>query len=53
MTEEEKPLTREDMLRLIEEHGGPEGLDLSGRNLRGIDLSLLCLSIGQNFHGGI
>lgn len=39
MTEEEKPLTREDVLKLIEEHGGPEGLDLSGRNLRGIDLS--------------
>ena len=35
----EKPLTREDVLKLIEEHGGPEGLDLSGRNLEGIDLS--------------
>ena len=23
-------LTREDVLRLIEEHGGPEGLDLRG-----------------------
>lgn len=45
MTEEEKkseeeiPLTREDVLKLIEEHGGPEGLDLSGRNLEGINLS--------------
>ena len=39
MTEEEKPLTREDVLKLIEEHGGTaEGLDLSGRNLQGIDL---------------
>lgn len=40
MTEEEKPLTREDVLKMIEEHGGTaEGLDLSRRNLRGIDLS--------------
>lgn len=39
MTEEGKPLTREDVLKLIEEHGGPEGLDLSGRNLEEIDLS--------------
>ena len=45
MTEEEKrgegekPLTREDVLKLIEAHGGPEGLDLSGKNLEGIDLS--------------
>jgi hypothetical protein len=39
MSEEQKPLTREDVLKLIAEHGGPEGLDLSGRNLAGIDLS--------------
>jgi hypothetical protein len=39
MTDEEKPLTREEALKLIEEHGGPEGLDLSNRNLNGIDLS--------------
>jgi len=40
MTEEEKPLTREEVLKLIEEHGGPEGLDLSGAVLEpGIDLS--------------
>ena len=39
MTEEEKPLTREDVIRLIEEHGGPQRLDLSNRNLKGIDLS--------------
>jgi len=39
MTEEEKPLTREDVLKMIEEHGGPEGLDLSKKNLKGIDLS--------------
>jgi hypothetical protein len=45
MTEEEEPLTREDVLRLIEEHGGKtKGLDLSDRvfeggiDLRGIDL---------------
>jgi len=37
--DEEKPLTREDVLKLIEEHGGPEGLNLSRRNLKGIDLS--------------
>jgi hypothetical protein len=43
--QEEKPLTREDVLRLIEEHGGKtKGLDLSnkefegGIDLRGIDL---------------
>lgn len=34
----EKPLTREDVLKMIEEHGGPEGLDLSFRNLEKIDL---------------
>lgn len=39
MTEKEEPLTREEVLKLIEEHGGPEGLDLSNRNLEGIDLS--------------
>ena len=39
MTEEEKPLTREEVLKMIEEHGGPEGLDLCGRNLEGINLS--------------
>lgn len=43
MTEKEKPLTREDVLKMIEEHGGPEGLDLSGRNLEDIDLSELYL----------
>jgi len=36
-------LTREDVLRLIGEHGGPEGLDLSERNLREADLSGLDL----------
>ncbi|MBA7469457.1 hypothetical protein ES707_04727 [subsurface metagenome] len=35
----EKPLTRSDVLKMIKKHGGPEGLDLSGRNLEGIDLS--------------
>ncbi len=44
MTEEEKRLTREDVLKLIEEHGGPKGLDLSGKNLELIDLSNLNLS---------
>ncbi len=44
MTEEEKPLTREDVLKMIEEHGGSEGLDLSGQKFaEGIDLSELDL----------
>lgn len=42
--EDEKPLTREDVLRLIEEHGGPRGLDLSHRKFEDvIDLSGLAL----------
>ena len=42
----EKPLTREDVLRLIEENGGKTvGLDLSGKEFEsGIDLSKLNLS---------
>ncbi len=45
MTEEkEKPLTREDVLRLIEQNGGnAKGLDLSTRNLEKVDLSGLDL----------
>jgi hypothetical protein len=39
-----KPLTREDVLRLIEEHGGPEGLDLSYADLREADLQRVDLS---------
>ena len=31
--------TREEILKLIEENGGPLGLDLSGKDLSGIDLS--------------
>ena len=31
-------LTREEILKLIEENGGPQGLDLSGKDLSGIDL---------------
>jgi len=31
--------TREEILKLIEENGGPEGLDLSGKDLSGIDLN--------------
>jgi len=44
--EKEKPLTREDVLRLIEENGGTaEGLDLSGKEFeKRIDLSKLHLS---------
>jgi len=30
--------TTEEILKLIEENGGPEGLDLSGKDLSGIDL---------------
>lgn len=40
-------LDRESVLRLIAEHGGPEGLDLSGRDLTGVDLSNIDL------HGAI
>lgn len=40
---QERPLTRPDVLRLIQDHGGPQGLDLSGRNLREADLSNLDL----------
>jgi len=36
-------LTREDVLRLIEEHGGPEGLHLRRADLRQADLSQLDL----------
>ena len=32
--------TREEILELIEENGGPEGLDLSGKDLSGIDLGM-------------
>jgi len=49
---EGKPLTKEDVLKLIKEHGGTDGLDLSGRNLEGIDLSDLDLW-GINLQGAI
>lgn len=39
--------TREQILRLIEENKGPEGLDLSGKDLLEIDLS------GVDLHGAI
>jgi len=43
--EKEKPLTREDVEKKIEEHGGPEGLDLSGKVFEsGIDLHGLNLN---------
>jgi len=32
--------TREEILKLIEENGGPEGLDLSGKDLSGIGLGI-------------
>jgi hypothetical protein len=38
-----KRLTRDDVERLIEEHGGPEGLDLRGADLRQADLCELDL----------
>ena len=37
-------LTREEILKLIEEHGGPWGLDLSGKDLSGIDLSRIAIT---------
>lgn len=50
-----KRLTREDVLRLIEEHGGPHGLDLRKANLRQCDLSRLDLDgadlSGANLQG--
>jgi len=53
--EEQKPLTRADVLRLIEEHGGPEGLDLREADLREADLSDLDLHgaflAGANLRG--
>jgi uncharacterized protein YjbI with pentapeptide repeats len=36
-------LTRQDVMDLIEKNGGPEGLDLRGRDLSGINLSKLDL----------
>lgn len=49
--EKEKPLTREDVLRLIQENGGKaEGLDLSGANLSGLDLHGIILK-GANLTG--
>ncbi|TET40030.1 MAG: hypothetical protein E3J65_02210 [Dehalococcoidia bacterium] len=52
MTEEEKPLTREDVLKLIEENGGTaEGLDLRDRNLEEIDLSHRPDSLALDLHG--
>ena len=44
MTENNKPLTRDDVLKLIKEHGGSSGLNLSGRTFEaGIDLNGLNL----------
>jgi len=45
-----KRLTREDVLRLIEEHGGPEGLDLREADLREINLWKANLN-GANLNG--
>ena len=45
----ENPYTREDVEAKIKEHGGPEGLDLSGKefeegiDLHGLDLSRIIL----------
>jgi hypothetical protein len=60
---EKNPYTRADVLKLIKENGGPEGLDLSGKvfveginlrslNLSGIDLSESYLN-GANLEGAI
>jgi len=38
--------TREEILKLIEENGGTEGLDLSGKDLSGIDLNERAIEAG-------
>lgn len=43
----DKPLTREDVVRLLQQAGGSGTLDLGNRNLRGIDLSGLDLRIAN------
>jgi hypothetical protein len=53
--EEEEPLTREDVLRLMDQHGGSEDVDLRWRDLRyadldGIDLQGALLQ-GANLQG--
>ncbi len=52
-----KRLTREDVLRLIEEHGGPEGLDLRRADLRQANLGALDLHgarlDGANLQGSV
>jgi uncharacterized protein YjbI with pentapeptide repeats len=45
-----RKLTREDVLRMIEENGGPQGLDLSERDLSNVDLSGMYLE-GVRFQG--
>jgi len=45
-------LSREDVIRMIEERGGPEGLDLSGYDLSGVSLSYLdlhCVVFGTDW----
>jgi hypothetical protein len=37
--------TREEILKLIEENGGPEGLDLSEKDLPGIDLNKRAIEV--------
>ena len=37
--------TREEILKLIEENGGPEGLDLSEKDLSGIGLNKRAIEV--------
>jgi len=49
-----RKLKRSDVLRLIVQHGGPQGLDLSGFDLSGVDLSGMNLQrtvFGKHKHG--
>lgn len=48
--QKQQALTRQDMLRRIEENGGPQGLDLSYTNWRRADLSGMILN-GISFRG--
>jgi uncharacterized protein YjbI with pentapeptide repeats len=45
--------TREEILKLIEENGGPEGLDLSGKDLSGIDVGMEAIKAELDARGSL